>query len=229
MRSARLPSRSSISGLTLASLLCLCALHANAQPNGSAQPPSGDESLLHACAQSLACSSHLNRANKLYEQNSYGAALDEYQAAYILQPYPLILYNIARIHHKQSHLAEAASYYQRYLDTGHLERAERARQLLGEAKSELAEKEQQKEQEDEPPPAPLRIDVSAQLLPQRVALLPSVPKETQPVRSPVYKTWWFWTLVGLTVAGVATTTGLVLATQSPDVTGLQAKTLSFPN
>jgi tetratricopeptide (TPR) repeat protein len=167
------------------------------------------EALLKACTQSLACHSHVERANQLYEQNAFDAARDEYQAAYVLQPYPLILYNIARIHHKQSHLSDAIAYYQRYLSTGHAERAERARQLLSEAKQVL----QQQDAEVEPPPAPLRPEPPPLLI---SAKAPSAEKSTKPM----HKKWWLWTLVGVAAVGAATAIGIGVYASGPDVSGV---------
>ena len=95
-------------------------------------PPDSD-AILRACDKLPACRAHLDNADRFYEQNQFPAALQEYQAAYALQPYPLILFNIARLHHKQNHLSDAADYYQRYLNTADPQQAERARQLLKEA------------------------------------------------------------------------------------------------
>ena len=98
MRHANSLSRSSIRVLAGVCLVCLLGLFsgsATAQGASKTAPPNRDEALLKACEQSQACSSHLSRANQLYDKDSYAAALDEYQAAYILQPYPLLLYNMA--------------------------------------------------------------------------------------------------------------------------------------
>ena len=73
----------------------------------------GYDKLLVACELSVACQSHLDKANQLYAQDRYSPAIEEYQSAYTLQPYPPILYNIARLHHKENHLPEAIAYYQR--------------------------------------------------------------------------------------------------------------------
>lgn len=190
MRRANRNSRSSISGLVFLGLLQLLAQsekgHAEGRaelraPVSAATRRSDDEALLKACEQSLACASHLERANKLYEQDSFTAALDEYQAAYILQPYPLILYNIARIHHKQASLIDAISYYQRYLDTGHLQRSERATQLLQKARQEQDEKDTQ----PEPPPAPLEVEPApAPLVAPRQIL-----RVEGSAKRPIYKKW----------------------------------------
>jgi tetratricopeptide (TPR) repeat protein len=187
-----------------------------AQPQGTAQ--SGDEALLQACEASLACKSHLRRANELYKQNSYGAAVEEYQAAYVLQPYPLLLYNIARIHHKQSQLSEAVVYYQRYLDTGHVSLAERAKQLLFEASQELTLQKVQAPQ----PLAPSRPEPSASLA------IPKAPIASLP-KKPIYKQAWLWTVVSVAAAGAVVAIGLGIYASGPNVSGFPAKNISLQN
>lgn len=95
------------------------------------------DAILMACDQLPACRGHLDQADRFYEENRYDDAIQAYQAAYGLQPYPLILFNIARIYHKQQQLSQAAEYYQRYLNTADPQQAERTRQLLKEVQDEL--------------------------------------------------------------------------------------------
>lgn len=45
----------------------------------------------------------------------------------------------------------------------------------------------------------------------------AAPLARQP---PLYKRWWFWTLIGVAAAGAATGIGLGIATREPDTTGL---------
>jgi hypothetical protein len=56
---------------------------------------------------------------------------------------------------------------------------------------------------DTTPPAPAGADLSARNEPA-----------PEPARTPIYKTWWFWTGVGAVVAGSVVTT--LLLTRSKD-------------
>lgn len=109
---------------------------------GGAQPepaPAGrSDAMLLACEHNLSCAGHLALAGKFYAQENYSAAINEYQAAYQLYPYRLILFNIGRIYHKQKNYEAAIDYYRRYLDTGDPSRAARAGELLEQAKQERA-------------------------------------------------------------------------------------------
>jgi tetratricopeptide (TPR) repeat protein len=198
--------------------LCGLARIASAETGESTptQAPDAQDALLSACQQSAACKSHLDLATLLYKQDRYSMAIDEYQDAYILQPYPLILYNIARLHHKQNHLSEAITYYQRYLYTAHPAQAERAKQLLAAAQKELASQATKVERVSAPPVPPPSVPLS-------VPPAPVVRHE----KKPLYKEGWFWSLIGVTVAGAATAIGIGIYASGPDVSGVPAKTLSF--
>lgn len=217
-------SRSSIRRLVLGGLFAIAGL-AQAQQAVPEGASSSDDAMLLACQKSVPCRTHLDKATQLYKQERYAAALDEYQAAYVLQPYPLILYNMARIYHKQGLLADAMAYYQRYLDTRHAERAERARMLLAEAQAEREKKESPRAlpagRAQTPAPAP---SVQAPL--SAVAAAPVAPVRSSP---PLYKKWWLWTVVGVAVLGAATGLGMGLYARGPDVAGLPAKSFSFGN
>ncbi len=198
------------------------------------------DALLIACHHSLPCRTHLETANQLFKQNRLDAAVDEYQAAYVLQPYPLILYNIARIYHKQSRTADAVAYYQRYLDTGHGERADRARELLSQAQQEQRTQQEPRAQQElgrsgvgnpatdpraEPPKTP----------PKPVSLIPlslpgsSMPPVARAVPTPIHKRWWFWTLLSGAFLGAVAGLSLGIYAAGPPVTGLPQGTLTFGN
>jgi tetratricopeptide (TPR) repeat protein len=189
--------------------------------------PVDSQALLRACEQAESCSSHLEKADQMYKQGRFSAAIEEYQAAYTLQPYPPILYNIARLHHKQNHLTEAVTYYQRYLDApSDAAITARVKQQLFEAQSALAL------QTSEPAPAPLAAVAPATLSasgPSRPtpALTATASAKEHLGSLPIYKKWWFWTVLGVAVSATAAATGVAIGSTRPDVTGLPAQTFSF--
>jgi hypothetical protein len=133
----------------------------------------------------------------------------------------MLLYNVARLHHKLGQLADAVAFYQRYLDSGHPERAERARQLLSETQEQLHKTRQQKESP--------RVPAVQESVPLAPVMAPPVASVPRMIPQPLYKKWWFWTAIGFAVTGAATTAGLLVAARSPDVTGLPAMTFAFGN
>lgn len=188
-------SRFVISLLCALGLMLSRAEWAIAQDDWTGRPYS--HTLLQACRQIPACSEHLDRADRAYDQSQSSEALKEYQAAYAISPYPLILYNIARLHHKEHRLTEAIEAYQRYLDTGDTERQERVRQLLREAQAELRF-------HTTVPNASLGVSILA----PGVAV--ATPVRPLPARPP-YKRGWVWAVVGSVVAA-GVVGGVVVAT-----------------
>ncbi len=188
--------------------------------------PAGPDAFLLACQQMLPCRSHLAKAAEFQNQDRPDQAIEEYKTAYSLQPYPPILYNIARLQHKQKHLAEAAVYYQRYLDSSHPERAERAKQLLSQAQEALAS------EQSKPAPAPLQPAAPPALATPAAPVAPSPPitaiaPAERHASQPTYKKWWVWTLVGVAAVGAATAVGIGVYASGPDVTGLLTKSAKF--
>ncbi len=59
---------------------------------------------------------HFALADQAEKRQDWEAAILEYKQAYALKPHPSVLYNIARDYERLEEWAEAAEYYQRYLD-----------------------------------------------------------------------------------------------------------------
>lgn len=207
-------SRSSTRLLVLGGVLLGLTKMAPAQMVAPQAP--GDDPLLFACQQTVACDSHLERATQLYREANYQAAIVEYQAAYSLQPYALVLYNIARLHHKQGQLAEAIVHYQKYLATNNQEQAERARALLATAQQELTA-----QQVKAPTPPPIAVAAP----PQVVSVQGTSAAHHKPIS--VYRKWWFWTVIGVAAVGGATIAGVGIYASGPDVSGIPAGHLAF--
>jgi hypothetical protein len=188
-----------------------------------------------------------------FKDNLLSQAIEEYQAAYSIQPYPLILYNIARIYHKQNQLSQAIAYYNQYIGSAHREQAERVRELLSEAQRALAQQAPRTEEDRatvSPPAVPesSALGLGTPALPQAVgapsppapppeAGTPVVPLPPGAVsnppaslerhtRVPVYKRWWFWTIGGVVAVGAATAIGLAVVGSRPDISGLPSQTFS---
>lgn len=135
---------------------------------------------------------HFMAGQKLLDGASHQEALAEFQQSYLLTPYPAILYRIAICQDQLGRHREALATYEKYLAAdpatsrkeGVVERIARLKELLK-------------------PVAPIIVTV------------PSAPAAAPvPVRVPVYKRWWLWTIVGA-VASAGAITGAVLATRAP--------------
>lgn len=177
--------------------MCLCAA-AHAQT-----PPLSASARHNLCLQDDVCRQHSASARELSRAGNLRAAIDEYEAAYHEIQLSVFLYNIARLYHRLGNLRQAASYYSRYLSTAIDEDPEqraRARSYLDEVQKSpaLAAPE---------PPVP------SALSPLQAS--PPAPAPIEPPRKvPVYKKWWFWTIIGTVAAGTAIGVGVGLGTNA---------------
>jgi hypothetical protein len=87
--------------LLVAAVLCAAGGPALAQPSKQQQAQARD---------------HFKRAQAAEKDGRYRDAIDEYQKAYALVPHADVLFNIAFDYEKLELWAEAANFYQRYLD-----------------------------------------------------------------------------------------------------------------
>ena len=151
-----------------------------------------------------------------FNLQEYKQSIEDFEAAYRLKPDPVFLYNLAQAHRLSENAERALYFYRAYLRSstnppnrheveGRIETLEK---LLAE-KQQLAKPPDHtlppydgKTPQPTPEPAPI------------VGPTPtSAPVVVQPVRhadsrTPVYKKWWLWTIVGVAVVGAAVGVGL---------------------
>jgi tetratricopeptide (TPR) repeat protein len=186
---------------------------------------------------------HYDLGLALYQAQKFEEAIPEFKAAYDLDPKPQLLFNIAQAYRKAGHPREAIQYYDRYLgaeprldtDTrrkvdGYLAEAKNTLNALElEMKRRLAEEKAAREVEPAPPQI---LPVPMQPAPQPQVMAPPVMNPVDPPKAtPVYKRWWFWTIIGgVVAAGVVT--GVVVGVQSSRSpaeipTGVSRTTITF--
>lgn len=169
-----------------------------------------------------------------------------YKEAYEIQQSPVLLFNIARTLHKLTRFDEAIVYYQLFVDSpvaeeGQKRKAREAIELLRGASGQKNESPAKL-----PPATPAPADVSLSsaepsrpLTNQPVAepasvahasgptqATPGVSQATpDPLSTPVYRKWWFWTLIGgaVVAGGVGLGVGLAVAKNNGQLGG------SYPN
>ena len=59
---------------------------------------------------------HYSRGVGYYKSGQYEKAVEEFQAAYMLKPAPLLLFNLAQAHRQAGHNKQALDLYERYLN-----------------------------------------------------------------------------------------------------------------
>ena len=157
-----------------------------------------------SCDDDAACRPIASRAREFSKAGQLDDALLSYQAAYRITPDPRIVFNIARIQHKQNKLSDALDSYRRFVDTKFEDEnlRSKAQEYIGQIQAAQAA---------EPPPATLNPlattgtgDGKAQA-------------DAGTTSKPVYKKAWFWVLIGgLAAAGIAGgVAGGVIASQQP--------------
>jgi tetratricopeptide (TPR) repeat protein len=126
-----------------------------------------------------------NKAQKLADRAEWAEALGEFERSYALTHYPAILYRIALCQEQLRRPADALASYRKYLeDDPKSERRAGVEAKIRELERELA-----------PPVAPANVVVVT-------------PHPAPPPRTPVYRRWWLWTVVGVAAAGTALGVGL---------------------
>lgn len=169
-----------------------------AEPRADAEPAPSDAQAesgpVDPCMVDEACGKLVDQARNLSKANLYEAALVEYQNAYSRTRSPGLLLNIGRVQQRLNQYESAIKTYHKYLqseDTSAENRA-KAQTYLQESEKALAE--------------------------LRRLNSPQLPGARE--KPPLYKRWWFWTLVGGAAVGVALSIGFGVAAHDPDTSGL---------
>jgi hypothetical protein len=153
------------------------------------------------CPQDAACLALMEQAAERSKSSDLPEALRLYKLAYELRSDPRLLFNIARSLHKQGKLSEALQYYERFIsapvqDEGQQQKAREYVELIRATSATLAT--------DQP-----AARGSAE----------AVPRPPSHVGKPIYKKWWFWTILGTVVAagiGGGVAGGIVSSPRLPE-------------
>lgn len=159
----------------------------------AAEPAGGDDSqnASDPCLNDTLCRGHYDEARQAYKDKRYEEALKEYRAAYERRQAPWLLINVGRTLQRLGRLDESLDYYQRYLRADPNPKPEVKTRVEGYIDQVKAGIETAPKKEPEPPPT------------MTAAPAQPAPPPPQPEGKPVYKKWWFWTILGVVVAGGA--------------------------
>lgn len=183
---------------------------------------------------------HFEEGTKAFNLGEFARAIDEYKQAYNAKPDPVFLYNIAQSYRLMGNLPQAVFFYRSFLRN--MPNAPNRRQIADRVEQLEAQIEREKAVSTAPPnntvppgtppapseePAPTRpAPTTPEAKPVEAAPATTAPSaekpavETRaeltgapPAKTPVYKKWWLWTIVGVVVVG-ATVGAAVGATAS---------------
>ncbi len=147
---------------------------------------------------------HFEAGTSYFEQARYQDAVDEWAEAYRLSQRPLLLLNLANAHERLAQYEEAATSLEQFLATGG-EEAETNRSSLETRIGNLRRMAEERAAEA----------AAAQAAAQPTDTPPEPVVEEEEGRA-WYATWWFWTIVGVVVAGTAVGIAVPLATADPE-------------
>ena len=196
----------------------------SSSPASAAEQSGGDDggAATDACLTDNLCRGHYDEARKAYKEKRYDEALKEYKSAYERRQAPWLLINIGRTFHKLGRPQEALIHYQLFQQANANADAELQQRLGNFIAESLAllnpnlEKPAPAAAAATSPPntpqsPPSEIEPApASVLSAAPSPPASAPTQTETSKTPLYKRWWLWTLVGVGVAGVVT--GIVIAT-----------------
>ncbi|PSM32150.1 tetratricopeptide repeat protein [Haliangium sp. UPWRP_2] len=153
-----------------------------------------------SCQADSQCWRELSRGSKLAEAADYPAALVAFQQAFARIPDPRLQINIGRSLHRLGRYDEAIAAFQRY-------------QATAPANSPPDERE-----------IAQRFLTESQTAQQKSTPAPSPQPSTQ--TAPIYKKWWFWTVLGAAVVG-GVVVGVVVGTWPRSPSEEQAERIRF--
>jgi len=154
-----------------------------------------------------------------FNLQEYKLAIVEFEAAYRLKPDPVFLFNLAQSHRLDQNHERALYFYGAYLraspnapNAKEVERRIATLQKLISDKSTVAAPPDHTlapgdPRASVPEPAPRTTP------PVAVAAVPA-ERALAPVKRPLYKQWWLWTVTGLVVAGAAVGIGVGVSANS---------------
>jgi len=217
--------------LILSSLLGLLAL-----PVAQAGPTSPDD----GCLNDAICRGHYDQAVKQFESGRYELALGSFQAAYQRRQMPWLLINLGRTLHRLGRPREALAYYERFSQAEARpdpETKARLEKYTAQAKAlvDTAGNPVSPAADDDPKGEVGSVPATGSPPPTATSPPPSVsaPPAAPPApgsesATPIYKKWWFWTIVGggaLLIVGIGVGAGVASASSPALPAGIP--TLTF--
>jgi tetratricopeptide (TPR) repeat protein len=187
----------------LCALLLLCVLgsaHAEPTPSPAAE----------AEAKQL-----YDQGQALYKLGDWPQAIAKFKAAYVVVHKPFFLFNIAQAYRLSGDFKQALFFYKQFQDEAPdaFNKDEVANQIraLEETLDKQAKTATSPPKGTVPPDSPPHAKIPAPSTVSAPAPARELPEPSSDRPRPIYKKWWFWTGIGVAVAGAA---AVVLTTSS---------------
>lgn len=179
---------------------------------------------------------HTVAAKKEFNLGNFRAAADHYEKAYKAKPLPVFLFNLAQCHKRLEtikDLKKSQFYFRAFLNssdqTPHRAAVEKEIADLDQRIKALQQaQEKQRQQDLERKRAAAAAAAAAKPKPKPKPAVPAaaLPKTGKPddkagvgvhtKSTPVYKKWWFWTIVGVAVVGGGVAIGVAASSGGDD-------------
>jgi tetratricopeptide (TPR) repeat protein len=191
------------------------ALVVAAAPHGAAWATGAD-------ARVRGAREHYEQAVAHYNLDEFAPALAEFREAYRLKPDPSFLFNIAQCHRKLGETDAALDFYRKYLrNLPNAPNRADVERMIADLRAQRAESAPAPAPPAPPAPpdtTPSAPEPATPVVPlatptaSQAALEPGPPPAGRaealvattaggPAREPLYRRWWFWTALGVVVAG----------------------------
>jgi len=157
---------------------------------------------------------HFEKGSTAYDLGQFREAAREYEIAYRLKNDPALLYNIGQAYRFAGDTAEALRAYKAYLRRS--PEAPNRREVDTQIVKLQRLVDEQRTSTTSPPHGVATPDHPLVL--EAPQLVVSQPVVRPAVKTPIYKKWWLWTIVGVVVVG-AVVGGTVAATTPNDAPG----------
>lgn len=161
--------------------------YAFADETPAATPTTQPATPANAKAQAI---EHFQRGKVAFDLGHFEEALRQYETAYRLLPAPKMLFNIGQCHRNLNHYEQALFAFRRYRrELPGAPNVASVDKLLVELKEKLRLHHQAEKERDEEKNR--QAQKAAQL-----ATLKAASRRTPAAPVPIYKKWWFWTVIG---------------------------------
>ena len=196
------------SAVPVAALITLASLAAAATP--PARKPAHPATPADQAA-AVQAREYFERGEAFFKLEKYKEALAQYEQGYLAKADASFLYNSAQCHRLMGDKPAALRFYKRFLNEAtHVPNRPVVEQHIKDLESSLADEAIPAP----PPPEPLPTAPQPAPTPPSLVAQPTPPPAESPARGeqPIYKKWWFWTIIGAVAVGGGV--GAYLATRS---------------
>jgi tetratricopeptide (TPR) repeat protein len=167
---------------------------------------------------------------KHFDLGEYKQALADFKDGYRAKEDPVFLYNIAQCYRLMNENRDALRYYRLYLNRAPdaSNRPETERRIASlEALSSSESHPRSTSPAEAASPSPVRSSAAPPpALVSNPQVAADVHARSDRAKTPVYKKWWLWTIVGVAVAGAGVGLGIGL-TRSSSPSGTTFPTAAF--